>query len=243
MKTKISFGVRAVAALTVVAAPLAASASFDGPALTVTATNSFGTGSWAVSLDEFRFNSANDSYVWSLNGPVDIKNQSGDVIATLGGANAYYQEDPVIALGFLVQAGASDTHFTINSSLLSFSTINPAQGQVSAGTSLTDVDGDGAKIDAGGKLYGAYTNGFLTNLFQGLVDGSNAGSGGTATTNESFGFSPIAGGVSDMSSRWDFTLSANDMASGTSRYEVVPEPVTLVAFGLAALALKRRKQA
>lgn len=233
---------RTIVATFLACSAIGAFASLDGPALKITASNSFGTGNWEIGFDQFRYNSTNDSYSWFMAAPASIKNSNGVEIATIGGANAYYQMDPVVALGFFVSAGASSTHFTITSALLSFSTINTPLGQASAGTTVTDVDGDGASLTSTTKLYNAYYNGFLANNFTGLVGNSSAVSNQTAVANESFGFAPIGVPVSDMSAKWEFDLSANDIASGTSRYEVVPEPATLAVFGLAALALKKRRR-
>lgn len=237
------FARRLSALLTLASVSLVASANLDGPAMKITATTSAGTGSWEIGFDAFQYDGKTDSFSWVSNGPTDIVSASGQVLATINAANAYYQQDPIIALGFLATAGNSAVNFTVDSALLSFATINPAQAQASAGTSLTDVNGDGASLSStDGKLYRSYYNGFQNNVFAPLVGGSVAGPNDTVVTSQSVGFTGVGTGVSDMSAGWKFTLSANDMASGTSRYEVVPEPVSLAVFGLAALALKRRKK-
>ena len=55
------------------------------------------------------------------------------------------------------------------------------------------------------------------------------------------GFLPIGETVNDMSSLVSFTLSAQDLASGTSSYVIVPEPASLAVLALGALALLRRR--
>jgi hypothetical protein len=55
------------------------------------------------------------------------------------------------------------------------------------------------------------------------------------------GWAPIAGSVSSIESEFHFVLSANQEASGTSMFEVVPEPVGLSFLALGGLALLRRK--
>ncbi len=222
-----------------------ASASFTGPALHIEATSTWGTASYDVSFEQLAYNPEKDSYSWNLGGPVEMTSQDGHVIGTLSGLSSFYQQDPIIGLGFAVQAGSSATHFTINSALLSFSTINPAEGQASSGVSVTDFDGDGASFTGtiGGNSYGAYYNGFLTNLFSSQIGSFAVGSNLTDVRNGAFGFAGM-GSVSDMSATFDFVLSANDMASGTSRYEVraVPEPASILALAIGALALRRRRK-
>jgi len=50
----------------------------------------------------------------------------------------------------------------------------------------------------------------------------------------------IAGSVSDMSTQISFTLSPNDLASGTSVFEIVPEPASVLLL-IAGLVLVRRR--
>jgi hypothetical protein len=75
---------------------------------------------------------------------------------------------------------------------------------------------------------------FIPGLVVATPGGSNATSDGTG------GFLPIAGAVSSMSSRFAFTLSAHDSASGTSSFVVVPEPASLALVLAGVLAFRRR---
>jgi hypothetical protein len=239
-------GARAAFAVVVLSGlTVSASAGFHGPLIHVEAWNSIGWGSFDVGLNQFNYNSTTDTYSWNMNSPVSLLTAEGVEIATINSMNAFFKQDPIIGLGFVASSGGANTHFVIQSALLSFSTINPAEGQASSGTSVTDFDGDGASFtgNLGGNAYGAYYNGFLNNLFTSQIGSYNVGANLTDTRNAAFGFAGM-GSVSDMSAQWDFNLSAFDMASGTSRYEVrpVPEPVSMVVLGLGVLALRRRKK-
>ena len=53
----------------------------------------------------------------------------------------------------------------------------------------------------------------------------------------------MPGAVSDISSRFSFTLSANDIASGTSIFTVViPSPGSAALLGLGGLVAIRRRR-
>jgi hypothetical protein len=54
------------------------------------------------------------------------------------------------------------------------------------------------------------------------------------------GWSQIAGAVNNISTQIEFTLTAWDMASGTSSFEVIPEPATGLLLVIGLLALRRR---
>lgn len=192
-------------------------------------------------------NQLSQPYQWSLDGTRSFA--SGDkVLGELQNLMIAVDPDPVVTLGFLVTAGSADTTFTISSATLSFPTIDPAQAYASAGVTLTG-DSDGATVtgNLNGECYEAKYNG--TTLFDDLVPGFSVGQ--TTLTNSER--SPVGtgwttiGSAGSMAASWNFTLSALDTASGTSRYEIlpVPEPGSLLglACGLFALGgiLRRRR--
>lgn len=224
----------------------AASADIGDPVVVFEASSDLGSGSYTVNLDDGNW--MGDSWHWSSNDPIQILSDGGEVILTLDMGTLFIHQDPLVGLGFAVTAGASDTSLTITSSTVSFPTIFGAEGRASAGITLTESDGNTATLtgnEPGGTLFTAQYNGF--NVFDHLLVGpfnENDAWGTTSATDESpngGGFSAI-GDVSDISSRWSFTLSANDQASGTSVFVVVPAPASLAVVIVGAMTGFRRRR-
>ncbi len=178
---------------------------------------------------------------------------------TYGGLDVtlFYDYDGLDGHGFCVDlnfnttvtAGQADPHpevrYTITSAMLGgFSLVNPtAQG--SAGLTLTDWDSDGAYINghepepAGGFTFSALYNGAndAANILPGPAVGPDDGTAVSAPL-----LAPVPGTVTNISSEWDFTLSANDEASGTSVYCLVPEPCTMGLLAVGGLFVLRRRR-
>ncbi|MBK7404986.1 MAG: hypothetical protein IPJ41_10215 [Phycisphaerales bacterium] len=229
----------------VLAGAAAAWADIGDPAIVFEASNSMGSGSYTVSLDDGAWDG--DSWFWMLVRPIEIRNDAGDILLTLNEGSAYFQNDPVVSMGFSAAAGGVDTHFTITSSTVSFPTINNAQARASAAVTLTESNGDTATLSglyAGGNLFEAHYNGL--NVFTDLLTGpyTKGAFGSTSDSDEYPGggaFAPI-GAVSDISAQWDFQLSAHDQASGTSVFVVVPVPGTICLISVGGLAGLRRRR-
>lgn len=182
---------------------------------------------------------------------------SGDTIAIPGSGGAVLRgleltvdADPQVKLNFWVEAGSTDTSFTIASNIVSFATI-AGQGTATAAVTLTDTNGDGATatgLFAGGKFYEAYYNG--ASGFAQLVS-SPISAAMYASTTASQAVPPWQpmGAVSSIQSKFSFDLSAYDLASGTSNFvvqELIPEPSGFVALltglvGLASVVTRRRR--
>lgn len=231
----------------------AAFAGVLGGGFVITAENEFGTAYAEISMDSFTYteasNPADSTWEWNLEAPIDLYDGDGDLIASLSEAHGFYKADPIVTLGFFVTAGGADTHFTITSALLSFGMINGAVGQASVGMTLTDADHNGATMTGNydeGKAYRAYYNGFAPggSVFTSQIGTYSVGSGGSDVRAGVDGFRAVGANVSDMSAQFDFTVTANDLAGGTARYEVVPEPASIgaIAMGLGALAMRRRNR-
>jgi len=218
----------------------------------IRATNSLGSAEMVVRAADGEW-SAPGEFFWHLNGEQTLRNGAGDSIATITSGDLLIHEDPEVALNFAVVAGSLDTTFTIVSALVSFPTINQVLGQASAGITITDTNNNGASISpVEGSMYTAQYNGMVpsgttfTTLFGAPV--SNPIPGDSMTFSGEFpggnGFTPIAGAVSDISSQFTFTLSAGDIASGTSIFRVVevPGPGSVALLGLGGLIALRRKR-
>jgi hypothetical protein len=243
------FGKSLAAIALVGAAGSVANADLAGAAFRIEASNGTGSGVLEWGLNDLTYDKETNTWSWSQGSSIEILDEDEDVVATLQNANVYIQGDPSINLGFAVQAGDTDTTFTITTALLSFATIQNADGQAGAGFTITDVDNNGAVFTAGngtGHGYLAQYNGVVPTGtdFTRLIGDFSSGAGKSASSSDNDpanGYRPVGGDVDDMSARVQFTLSANDLASGTNSYEIVPEPSALLLAALGALALIRRK--
>jgi len=229
----------------------AAMADFSGFLFEITASGPSGEDTFAVSIDEGEWDG--DSYTWTLTESYEFW-AGGELLGVLSaeqGATAVaYQTDPVVNLAFSVTAGpnAGGTDFTIKSALLSFPTIAVPEGRASTSFTVTDgLDDDGATLTplAAPKAYLAQYNGFVpagttfTNLIDAIVVDPEDTLGVSAEYPGGGMYEAIGVAVSNMSAQISFTLSPNDLASGTSTFEIIPEPATFVL--LAGLALLRRR--
>ena len=178
-----------------------------------------------------------DTASWVLDHDINIT--AGDIV--IGKLTAFQYSiasaaDPTAMLIFAVQAGSSDTTFNFSSGPVSFSTITNGMAYASAGVTLTG-DSNGATITGlfGGKCYQARYNASNT-VFTNLVNSFSTPVDSTSTASERnpvAGRVQIAGAVDSIQSQFNFTLSANDTASGTSRFDIIPipEPGSLLALG------------
>lgn len=250
------FSMRGILAATVlVVAP--AVADLAGPGFAITALDA-ATGNTDTVTFDGQWTQDGSHYRWSSSQTQMFYGSDGSFLGALnpGGqtSSIEYIADPVVNLSFSVQAGNSTTSFTIASALLSFPTIAAAQGRASVGFSITDFSGgDGATLTgtgghSGTAGYVAQYNGFAgTNSgtsFAEVLGSLSAGPFLTATDSANVpaaGYTAI-GSVSDMSTVVSFTLSAGDFASGTSTFEIIPEPTTgLLLIAAAGVLFGRRR--
>jgi len=200
------------------------------------------------------------SWIWQLQQDQVITNPELGVLGTVkegsfieitptgSGSRAL----PAVNLGFAMQAGNAETTFTVRSALLSFPTISNAKGRAHTAITATDgVDGLGGTLTgmgsgSGGGAYLAQYNAFVPGgtTFSELVPVIDIPALDGATLNDAFptdgGWQNIPVPVSNISTQISFTISANDLASGTSLFEITPEPSALLLGLVGLVGLRRR---
>jgi hypothetical protein len=227
-----------------------ASASITDPYIFVRATNGSGTGTLSIPVADAT-PGPNGSFSFSLLAPVDIMD-GPNVVATVTQLNStvrpiFGNQPHTITLSFTFLSGSSATRFEVDSTLMTFDDpLLTTAARATAGLTITDSGSDGVSSTGnapGGTHYTARYNGQPGTTFANLLTGPfTAGSGQTAIADDrspGVGFTPVDGIVS-MSSRWDFTLSADDQVGVTSSFFVIPTPGALALIGLAGLTMSRR---
>jgi hypothetical protein len=225
----------------------------NGPVVTMSIDAGGHSATWSVELP-----APTDNFDWSLPSPVDIYSEDPEPVylATVDLLSITGDTDPFVALAFAVTAGAVPTNFSIFSGNLAITPINNGLAFASAGITVTDLDSSplGATVTGlfpGTKSYQARYNagGFVfANLVSPVTAPTDDTAIGTQRHPSPTGRVVVPGLTTDIESEFHFTLTANDSASGTSRFDIiVPEPssVVLAACGVAAVALcawrKRRR--
>lgn len=211
----------------------------------VLASPAQGTSSYPVTITvQSGSNTVSEVFDQPVHTPTEVLTTSGDCLATIYQMDSAFEPDPSINLHFSVQAGSSDTTFTISSAVIDFPAIINPQTIASSSLTLSDVNGDGATLtglESGGKAFKTiYNDGVsyaclnssysFTNPFDGKVESDRQPINGSDNPLDTF---------TSIQSEYQFTLSANDQASGTSTFNVdpIPEPLTVVGVltGLAGL--------
>ena len=257
---KVRIPVRAAALIVIVTLALTVPASIASAAVlgtdlfTITVTNGSQTGFWHLPV------SGNfvpgDVWTYDLASPVSIKDSSQNVVATLSTLHLEVDQDPAVSLFFSVENPNNATmHVTANSPVVAVAPpLTNVTAFASSSMTLTDSNHDGASETGNFSAAKAYRSIYnSSNIFMDLIAPFTAPNDGGQTSNDRYPLvpptrSPIAGTVTDISSRFDFNLSPFDQASGTSRFDVtgdiVPEPaaLSLLGFGAGTLLLNRRRR-
>ena len=227
----------------------AAHADLSTDVFTLNATVGGEQGSYIASVDDGYFDDEGNFY-WTLEAAVEIYSDNGLMLATLSQASLIVIADPIISMNFNVQASNQNTIFSVTSGLLSFPEISNPIGRASAGVTVTDLNGDGATLAPdGGSMYASRYNGDYPNgtpfadLLNNPVMASAFDTGSDDAEYPGGGnFVSIGEPIQSMSAAWTFTLSAFDVASGTSTFVVLPTPAGLGLLGVAGLAVLRRRR-
>lgn len=216
----------------------------------ITATNDEGSASAVIATGDVTYDPVNDQYQWSTpgftlwDGPTPV--------AELGPTTLNVLSTPsVIFLNFDVDAGLSDTVFTIQTATVNFPAIANPEASVSGAINVADTDEFGGSVLLTGlnpdgpnpaKAFLAQYNGTVptgTTFFAGVESLQSD----TTATSGPFGLplSPIGEPLTDFSMQFSFTLSATDNATGNAVYRVIPEPATAGLMLLAGGLLGRRR--
>jgi hypothetical protein len=178
---------------------------------------------------------------WSIPKGITLQN-NGVVVGQIQNLSGTVDADPSASVSFGVLAGNTTTAFTIVSSVVSFAALTDPVGTAGASVTVSDFNASGS-ANLSGQFAGPFS-------FRALYNGSSVFAsldgpavvnpltpGGTTTVSANVPSTTIPGSVSSIQSVFSFTLSANDLGSGTGIFTVtpappVPEPGT---FGLLAL--------
>jgi hypothetical protein len=175
-------------------------------------------------------------YTWWMINPLAVaaENNPTEILAILNGVSITIKADPIIELGFAVAAGDYDTAFSFSSPVLTFDPLVNPEARAFASITVGPDDTFTGAYDY--KAYRSFYNGSM--VFADLVDTPVGWPGGS----ESTGWQQILGTVSSIQAKWRFTVTAEGIASGTSNFEVIPEPTTLLLLGLGSLVLLRKRK-
>jgi PEP-CTERM motif len=232
-------------ALSLLSEPTRARAEFIGSEVTIIVATDTDTGSWSLNVA-----SPSNPFYWNLSAPVDIMGtSSGEVLATINNLTVALDGDPQAFVVFGVTAGGAPTNFSIASSVVAFAPLINPDAVASASFGVTALTPDGVTATgayAGGtKVFQARYNGGTT--FANLASNLSASAFHSASTSEDYplaGTIPIVGAVSNIQVEFNFLLTANDLASGTGVFNVVPEPssIVLAVLGLVGLLCWARRR-
>jgi hypothetical protein len=245
MRTKLTL-VAALAASGLLAA--AAHADITGDPLTITAiTNSGLTSTYTLTPSQGTW--SNGGQDWTFTSGAAWSHQfwaSGQYLGTINSLSVSLYGDPQVDVNFSAFGGNVPTKFVFSSGLVSFAPIVGGTANASAGITIADVDGNGASMNpntSGAAMYLANFNGNVpagVNYASFFAPGLSGNPGASDSANQGPNIIPFA--VTDISAQFDFMLSPNDLASGTSTFRIVPAPAGLGLVGMGLLLVGRRRR-
>jgi hypothetical protein len=233
---------RVVCALALITLPCAALADVSDVVLAIHALSGRTEGSLEITVDQGTWEG--DNFFWSTDVAIPIMSGS-EVLGTFGPGHLELYADPSVALGFSFQSGDVPLSVTISSALLSFPSMPNPAARTSAAATLLDLSGAGAALTGTGPGGFAYRA-----LFE---DGSTFASGipelvvtppeslaATSFTYPGVGYVPVSPSHTGISAQWSFMVTARAMVSGSSEFEIIPEPASLLLLAV-GLGLVRRR--
>jgi hypothetical protein len=210
-------------------------------------------GSFSADYRDGVYDPGTGVFRWSLDADKIIRDAVGTPVARVRAGKTFVEvqtasgagrdTESKVNLNFSVVAGDALTDFTIKSALLNVDPILDAEGRASAAFTLTDgIGDDGATLtplDGVGAFRAEY-NGFVPggSPFTKLIPEMAADPMSFADLPQDFpgggAYAPIGDDVVNLSTMVSFSLTPNDLASGTSIFEVVPEPGSLLLLAICA---------
>jgi hypothetical protein len=223
MKTK-RLMILAMVLAAVLILPVGAKAGVVNFSITVSADN--GVSQVDQTFNGSGYTDADGTFVWTLGAPMALLDGSIDSLKVT------VNSDPEVGVYFGFKSNSSTQVWSISDAFTFAPLVNPT-AYASAGVTLTDMGAPGATITGlfdGGKTFQATYNG--SSVFANLVNGFSI-NGGTLTASEDTPTQVINDTLTSIGSEFRFKLSAGDAASGTSTFDVVPEPATMAILVLA----------
>jgi len=237
------------------ASVLASAGPISANIIEITATADGKTGTFT---QIFPVASIDGTYAWQLPAPVVLQSGATE-LAVVEDASVAYNADPAVDLGFQVKNTSPwPAVFKITAGTIVFDPAPNAEAR--AGASITLTQGAGSAAGASitgkfpyGKIYEARysTNAFVNTqtVFVDLVSSFLFNRGLSQSQSEEIPdpdvmeFAPLGVTVHMIESQFWFGLSAGDLASGTSIFEIVPEPASVLLLAFGGLLLARRRMA
>lgn len=238
-----------------------AAGQLSDPYITINVSNANGSGTFVANLSDPRIVPQPDggvvfnSFIPAAPAfPLTITDQTGAPIATIEQLIAPATVDDVqtpgvidarVGIAFVLRAASLDVDVEVTSTFAQTDPINNAIMRANAAYTLTDTGGGGATLTNSGPFASFFYNGDInTGIgFADLITGPiTVGSGGSTAPSDSSGDVALLDTVTSLQFQSNFTLTADDSASGNITLRVVPTPASavLMGLGLAAVSTRRR---